>query len=59
MTIKKPLLIVISLLLFAGVLGTGQVFGFWQLKSDEIGGDTLIIEVANRYNIPLELIYET
>ena len=52
-------MIVISLLLFAGVLGTGQVFGFWQLKSDEIGGNTLIIEVANRYNIPLELIYET
>ena len=59
MVIKKHFHIIISLFLFFAVLGTGQAFGFWQLKSDEIGGDTLIIEVANRYNIPLELIYET
>ena len=59
MVIKKSFLIVASLLLFFGILGSGQFFGLWQLKNDEIGGDTLIIEVANRYNIPLELIYET
>jgi hypothetical protein len=59
MVIKKHFHIFISLFLFIGVLWTGQVFGFWQLKSGEIGGDTLIIEVSNRYGIPLESIYET
>ncbi len=59
MVVKKHCQIFIALFLFIGVLWTGQVYGFWQLKDDEIGGDTLIIEVSNRYGIPLEIIYET
>ncbi len=59
MVIKKHFHIITSLFLFIGVLWTGQVFGFWQLKSDEIGGDTLIVEVSNKYGIPLESIYDT
>jgi hypothetical protein len=59
MVIKKHFQIFLFLFLFIGVLWTGQVFGFWQLKASEIGGDTLIIEVSNKYGIPLETIYET
>ncbi len=59
MIINKHVHVITALLLFIGTIWAGQAMGLWKLKNLDISGETLIIEVSNKYGIPLETIYET
>jgi hypothetical protein len=60
MTIRKNILITATITTFMGVIFLGLGFGFWNLISeDSVTGESLIMEISNKYNIPLETIYST
>jgi hypothetical protein len=60
MTIRKNILITATITIFLGVIFLGLGLGFWNLiGEDSVTGESLIMEISNKYNIPLETIYST
>lgn len=46
------------LITFLGTVATANLLGFWTLSTESgVSGDSLLIEVAESYQIPLEEIY--
>lgn len=55
----KGKVVLIMLAAFLGTIAASSFLGQWSMSSEEgVSGDSLLIEVAEKYQIPLEEIYE-
>lgn len=56
--LNKKAIISLMLFTFLGIIATANGLGYWELTSEVgVSGDSLLIEVAETYQIPLEEIY--
>ncbi len=56
--LNKKTVITIMLVSFLGTIVVANLLGFWSMSVEEgVSGDTLLIEVSKKYQIPLEEIY--
>jgi len=54
----KRKVVLLMLVVFFGVIAGLSLLGQWSMGEEGVSGDTLLIEVAEKYGIPLEEIYE-